>query len=133
MGETEHIDFHEFWIFGLLGSPICWFEYTKLLLKFSRKSDERFCIRSHTFRNLRTSVDLPFMCISIFNVWKFEKCTLEVEVSETLFFIFDILGVWLWHIPNFIFGIWNEEMATKKRRNEETQQRRIDATKKLIH
>ena len=42
MGEPEHLDVHDFLIFGPAGTLICGFEYTKVFLKVQEVSGNLF-------------------------------------------------------------------------------------------
>ena len=42
MGETEHLDFHDFWVLEPLGTLIYGFEYTKLLQKTRERVRKHF-------------------------------------------------------------------------------------------
>ena len=71
MAETEHFDFHDFWILGIVGTHMRGFGYTKLLNYFNKSKKLQ-----ETPGNFGNSEMLEARNIASFELWKMENVIL---------------------------------------------------------
>ena len=109
MGKPENIGFHDFWMFGTLGTVIRGFWYTELLRKIAKKSFifwKHLIFEQMTFGNLKMLklVNLGTSSLSCLKIWTFDILKFRnFEIFTILHFAF----LRFWNFGTLEF--WNFE------------------------